>query len=377
MKSKIATFILFIIMILLLGIIGGVVWLVYSGADIETIIETFQEGDISTIVEQVTDSLNGNDTSENATNTNSNTSSTNKVTSSGTSTNTSDLSDNFYYSQLSDTQKIIYEALNENKENMKTGTYKIEFGDQFTDILEQEDGATTLGDDYQAAIDAYTHDNPDLFYIDVSKMYLSIETTTRVLSKTYNVYIAPKDNETYYDDAFSSQAEVVTAIAEVEYIKDEILKNISDDDYYNIKLIHNYLIDNVEYDSNYESVNPYSIYGTLVQGQAVCEGYSRTFKYLLNAAGIECELVQGSATNSEGTTQSHAWNIVYLEGKWYYVDTTWDDPVVIGNGILTDKYRYQYFLKGSKTFEKDHIEETQFVENGKEFYYPTASEDDY
>ena len=48
-----------------------------------------------------------------------------------------------------------------------------------SDILSEEGGADKLGDDYQAAIEAFTHDNVDIFYLDVNKMYLNIETTTK------------------------------------------------------------------------------------------------------------------------------------------------------------------------------------------------------
>ena len=61
---------------------------------------------------------------------------------------------------------------------MKIGTHKIELGDTFSDLLSTENGQTRLGEYYQSAIEAYTYDNPDIFYLSPNKMYLNIEKTT-------------------------------------------------------------------------------------------------------------------------------------------------------------------------------------------------------
>ena len=50
------------------------------------------------------------------------------------------------------------------------------------------------------------------------------------------------------------------------------------------------------------------------------------------------------------------WNYVKLDGKWYAVDTTWDDPVIVGGGIASEETKHRYFLKGSKDFYKNHEE---------------------
>ena len=98
-----------------------------------------------------------------------------------------------FYEQLSENQKILYNGLQESKDKLISGNYTINFGDKFHDLLEQENGSEILGDDYQTAIDAFTHDNPDLFYIDVSKLYLSMETKKKAFSKKFNVYIQPEE----------------------------------------------------------------------------------------------------------------------------------------------------------------------------------------
>lgn len=218
----------------------------------------------------------------------------------------------FFYNQLTGNQTIIYNKLQENKENLKQGNYKIEFKDTFSDTLSKENGGQELGDDYQTAIEAFMNDNPDVFYIDVNKMYLNIETTTKLFSKTYKVYISPMNNSNYLSEEFSEISQIETALIEIEKVRDNVLKNLNGTEYQKIEYIHNYLIDNIEYDSTFKELGTYSLYGALVRKKCVCEGYAKAFKYLVNQAGIECEFMQGTATNNAGETESHAWNCVKL-----------------------------------------------------------------
>ena len=80
---------------------------------------------------------------------------------------------------------------------MKEGTYKINLGTSFSNILSKQNGQEELGKYYQSAIEAYTYDNPDVFYLSPNKMYLNIETTTKGQNKTYNVYINNGEEANY------------------------------------------------------------------------------------------------------------------------------------------------------------------------------------
>ena len=283
----------------------------------------------------------------------------------------------FFYEQLNSYEKKIYNGLQENKDNLMSGTYVVNYGNSFSNILDKENGSELLGDYYQAAVEAFTHDNADLFFLNVNKMYLNIETTKKLGSTTYKVYIAPQENGNYYADGFSSQEQVEMYMNQIEDIKNKLISTLSGNKYKDILKVHDYLVDNVEYDQTYHSIGTYSVYGALVKETSVCEGYAKAYKYLLNSAGIECEILQGTGKNSSGNTESHAWNAVYLDNKWYLVDVTWDDPIIIGGGTLTARSKYKYFLKGSETFKEDHREEYQFTENGKVFSYPEISFYDY
>lgn len=284
--------------------------------------------------------------------------------------------DKYFYNQLDEYSGIIYKAFESNKENMKTGTYRIELGDAFSSLLIKSNGQELLKQYYQSAIEAYTYDNPEIFYLNPNKMYLNIETTTRGSTKTYNAYINNGSQTNYLTDEFSSKEQISQAISSLQNIRSSILQNRTGNTYDDIKMVHDYIINNTEYDTTLSKPNIYNIYGTLISKQAVCEGYARTFKYLMDGLGVPCTLVIGKATNSEGKTENHAWNYVKIGDKWYAIDSTWDDPVS-STGWVSQSSKYKYFLKGSGEFSKDHIPSTQFSEGGKVFSYPDLSRESY
>ncbi len=282
----------------------------------------------------------------------------------------------YFYNQLEELAQTIYKAFETNKENMKTGTYKLELGNSFSSLLEQSNGQEILGRYYQSAIEAYTYDNPDVFYLSPNKMYLNVETTTKRNNVTYYVYINSGKEANYLIDEFSSKVEVDNAISQIEQVRNKIVQNKKTKTYDNIKMVHDYLIENTEYDTTISKSNIYNIYGAMVNGEAVCEGYARSFKYLMDALGIPCTLVIGKGTNSEGRTENHAWNYVQIGDDWYALDATWDDPVS-SSGWVSQSSKYRYFLKGSNDILKDHIPSGQFTEGGKMFSYPPLSSSNY
>ena len=166
-------------------------------------------------------------------------------------------------------------------------------------------------------------------------------------------------------------------MSQIEEVKNQILQNKTGDVYKDIKMVHDYLVDNIEYDSTISKQNIYNVYGALVNKECVCEGYARAFKYLMDELGISCVMVIGTGTNSNGQTENHAWNYVEVNNNWYAIDSTWDDPVIVGGGALTDESKYKYFLVGTDTINKDHISNGQFTDGGKEFTYPNISNEDY
>lgn len=373
MKSKIGNFILFLLTITLLA---GIIFITYAIYTDSLVGDTVQSVHSSNTLVAVDDGSEVNNKKEKK--------SLGQAIADIFTTSTEETTypvekskGNYFYEQLNSNQKSIYNGLQESKDKLISGDYCIQFGNKFYDTLSQENGGKILGDDYQSAIEAFVHDNSDLFYIDISKMYLNMETKKKAFSTTYNVYIQPEEGKNYFAKGFNSELEVRIALNKIEKERDFVKSKLTGDTYKDIKIIHDYLIDNLEYDQNYESVGSYTIYGALVDKKCVCEGYARAFKYLADMAGINNILMQGTAINSEGHTENHAWNAVYLKGAWYLIDTTWDDPIILGRGIVFSSIHYKYFLKGSNNFYKDHKLDTKFTQNGKEFKYPVISERDY
>ena len=378
MKSNFTTFILFLIMlILIIGIIifGKAIYVDLFDSNSNQV--TYKVDSIATEEPEEDENDEQTDVNQSISNSIQNVFNNNSNKEINPNIDDEGIINKFFYNQLNNNQKIIYSKLQDNKQNLKQGNYVINFDNAFSKVLSEEGGSEELSKDYQTAIEAFTHDNPDLFYLDVNKMYLNIKTTKRFLITTHNVYISAAENSTYLSDDFTNTEQIEKGIKAIEEAKNTIISKVKGNDYEKILFIHDFLLNNVEYDSTYSKTGTYGVYGTLIEKQAVCEGYAKTFKYLANAAGIECEIMQGVATNSTGKTESHAWNCVKIGNTWYEIDCTWDDPIIIGNGRVTNDVKYKYFLKGEDTFNKDHTISYEFSNGGKQFAYPEISKKDY
>jgi hypothetical protein len=90
--------------------------------------------------------------------------------------------------------------------------------------------------------------------------------------------------------------------------------------------LHDALVGMCEY-TQADQPGKSTAYGALVENTASCEGYSRAMLLLLELRGIEASIVTGDAANAGGQTGGHAWNKVRIDGAWYHLDATWDDPV--------------------------------------------------
>lgn len=108
----------------------------------------------------------------------------------------------------------------------------------------------------------------------------------------------------------------------VDTILDMIIKP-GMSDYEKELVIHDYIVLNCKYGYvDYSKEYAYRAYGALVQGTAVCNGYAEAMALLLSCVGVENDFMTGTADG-----ELHAWNRVCLDGKWYQVDATWDDPL--------------------------------------------------
>ena len=150
--------------------------------------------------------------------------------------------------------------------------------------------------------------------------------------------------ETYSTADESSNITVAGKVNEI--IASEIDPGMSD--YERALVLHDWLIYNANYDYTYTY---YDAAGVLLYGKGVCDSYARAYLMLLTAAGIDCMIVTGKAGSDSDPAEwgSHGWNLVKLNGKWYHVDCTWDDP---GEGGYE---RHTYFCVSDETIAKDHL----------------------
>ncbi len=151
-----------------------------------------------------------------------------------------------------------------------------------------------------------------------------------------------------FDYRFTEQ-EVSDMNRASEKAADAVLEGITEDmsEYDILKYFHDYLILNCNSDT--EDIYANTVYGALVKGKALCEGYSKAFSYLCNRAGIENMIVTGN------TGVAHMWNMVNVDGNWYHIDVTLDKPMGQLAEMYPDMVLYQYFMVTNSVIENDHV----------------------
>lgn len=281
----------------------------------------------------------------------------------------------YYYNSLNQYSKVIYDTIINNLDKLKTGNGVIDINYDFSKVWNNANGQSDLNEYYDDAINALNLDVPDLFYIDFSKMYLNVEKTSNFFSTKYKLYISPGKYPNYYIDGYESRQQVELAIQQVEAAKSKLKSKVIGNDYSKLKILHDWLVDYMSYDGT--SSNKATVYGALIEKKGVCESYARAYKYILDECGIENILVTGTATNSTNNTEDHMWNYVKLNGKWYAVDVTWDDPIVIGGGTVGNDVKQKYFLNGSREFFKNHTEKLTISSSNKIFALPKLEVNNY
>lgn len=278
----------------------------------------------------------------------------------------------FYYNNLDEYSKLIYKSLDDQKEKMKTGNEIINLPSSIAELLKTEEGEKSIKAIFTIAMNAFEYDNPDIFYIDTSKMILYYEVNS---IGEYKIYLKNSDEySNYLIDGVNSKGDVSKYINDINLVVQEIENEINeqhiDTDYKKILYIHDWIVNNSKYNQALNKSNRSNIYGILKEKEATCGGYAKTFKYLMDKFNINCIIVQGKATNNN-ETEYHAWNYVELDEKWYGVDCTWDDPIIQGNVPEgTQKLSHTYFLKGKNVFNKSHEPFKNFYGTDVPINYP-------
>lgn len=222
----------------------------------------------------------------------------------------------------------------------------------------------------RSGIDSALFDIPELFWLDINNMSVGIEN----MSSSYNIFtrkftltlkelsFTPQYYQEYgsLDNVFEYKQKLVDAV--------ENFPVKGDTRYEKLKSIHDRICSFTYYDDTAPFMT--SAVGSIVEPGVVCEGYSEGFKMICDNLGIPCVVVVGNF--DETTSIGHMWNYVQMEdGKWYAVDTTWDDH----DGKLGVELDYKYFLKGANSFNKNHfqLEQLKYMT----INYPELSASDY
>ena len=246
-----------------------------------------------------------------------------------------------YYSQLNETEKMVYDRMLTAAQNGKDSILIINLDPD------------TCYDDCLRAIRALTYDRPDLFWLACGYDPYSIYHTDGGVSIRLNLV--------YYDyweytlDREKKQQELAEAVEKIADAAREYETH-----YDRLEFVHDYLVANAYYDYDaldeyYEAMHDpvceyiFSAYGCLVNGKTVCAGYAKAFQLIMKELGYGCMYVSGDAGGS------HAWNCVFVEDEGYYVDVTWDDP-----DWTHDEAKYEYFCITDEALAKTHTVSEHF-----------------
>ncbi|MCI6790564.1 MAG: hypothetical protein MR589_05770 [Lachnobacterium sp.] len=164
------------------------------------------------------------------------------------------------------------------------------------------------------------------------EFYVSYSVKEALLKKDATGY--SEEGKEVFDAAFAAVNQVIR-------------DGMSEDE--KVKAIHDYLIYSANYvnDGDYSTAEgwAYGATGVLIHKEGVCQSYAIAFYMMAVSAGLDCKYVTGTAHGV-----GHAWNQVKVGGKWYYIDCTWDDPIM--NGHSGGGERYDYYL--SESLWSDH-----------------------
>ena len=239
----------------------------------------------------------------------------------------------YYYRQLPEEQKQVYREI---LEGVRNHTEEIYVHD-------------TDADETNQIFRKLMKDQPDIFWCDGTAT-----ATTHKGTESYTV-LKPK----YFYTAKESQ----TMQTEITQAAAKWLAGLDADadEYQKILYVYEKIVDEVDYDES--APDNQNIYSALVGKRSVCAGYAKSCQYLLEQLGISCIYVTGQTTDPNGEVADHAWNIVQCDGKYYYVDATWGDPIFLGEEgeyQLPDLIAYDYLCCSEKELEKTHTLNTDY-----------------
>lgn len=193
------------------------------------------------------------------------------------------------------------------------------------------------------------NDHPELFYVG-EWSYTTFTQLEEIKYMTFSV--------TY---TMLSQ-EVQNQQARIQMYVNQVMQNVpkTADEYEVAKYFYEYVIEHTEYDL--EAEESQNICSVFINGRSVCQGYAKALQYLLQKCGIESYLVTG--ITNQGL---HAWNLVKVNGEYYYIDATWGDAsYILENGQIADASKvptinYDYLLVTTNDLQYTHQVDEQLL----------------
>ncbi|MBO4863329.1 MAG: hypothetical protein J5517_03085 [Eubacterium sp.] len=255
---------------------------------------------------------------------------------------TNDYSSRYYYNFLSDSQKEVYDELEEKL--MDRAFYEnTPYLNTFT--------LTVYDLSYQTVEDiayAFQMDHYYLYWLYTYSYSIGTANVIKVEPNSRYKSFSQSDIQLQYKKICEKSVDVLKEVS--KYATDE------EKAYY----IYTWITDNAvyAYDENgkpSEEPIDHSMYGNIVNQRSVCEGFAEAFTYFCTACGIPNAVVRGEADNGSGDgREGHAWNIIKLNGKYYYVDTTWDEF------RTPENYKYAFVALDNELINSNHFPDHLF-----------------
>lgn len=238
----------------------------------------------------------------------------------------------YYYNNLSTKEKEIYSSI-------------------YNCLINYQSKIELPSADYEqiVSINEYVlYDHPEIFYFNYFELQNQVDVCYYKPIYTYN------------------QDEVTELTKQLENIRNQFISSLDSNssDYDKLKAIYNYVIEKNTYVDGAKD-NQY-ITSALIYGNTVCSGYVKAIQYLCEAIDINSAYIVGKALN-DSDNSSHAWNLIELDGDYYYLDATWGDYVDEQNAFTM----YSYFMFDSDTMLKLYQPTSDYKNtiNGKYCYF--------
>jgi len=282
----------------------------------------------------------------------------------------------YYGSRLTDPEAIAFYQVLETMDFKSGGNVPMENPAVIKLAEAYAGGRDDLLRRFGAAVDSFRYDHTEFFYVDWDMLSVNVGRQ----NGQYVVNVGTGRTDSYLRD---KNADIVQQIAAYNTSLDKMVADVranagsSTSVKALAKAANDAVCAAVEYDfcddangnATTESKYIRTAYGALVNGRAVCEGYSRLYKAVLNRLGVECELVSGYYLEGEAF-EPHMWNYVQdEEGRWYAVDVTMNDGHRLQMGGIETTFE-KYFWQTEELFAIDHVEDGKVSSVGYEMPYP-------